>query len=79
MAKQEFRPGLYRHYKGGLYRALLLVHHHETEEALVVYVSLNPDHGKLRLRELDTPGKDSWLDEVEVDEMRVSRFMYVGP
>ncbi|MDT7922998.1 MAG: DUF1653 domain-containing protein [Thermus sp.] len=31
------RPGIYRHYKGGLYRVLFLARHSETEEAMVVY------------------------------------------
>jgi hypothetical protein len=33
-------PGLYRHYKGGLYQVLYLARHSETEEQLVVYRSL---------------------------------------
>lgn len=33
------RPGLYRHYKGGLYTVLCVGRHSETEEWLVTYRS----------------------------------------
>ncbi|MFT9207023.1 DUF1653 domain-containing protein [Acetobacter orientalis] len=33
------RPGLYRHYKGGLYTVLCVGRHSETEEWLVTYKS----------------------------------------
>lgn len=34
------QPGNYVHYKGGVYRVLFSAKHTETEEPLVVYVSL---------------------------------------
>jgi hypothetical protein len=61
-AVPTFRPGIYRHYKGGLYRALHLVEHHETGQKLVVYVSM--EKGSLHLREYDDPNADSWTDLV---------------
>lgn len=36
----ETRPGLYRHYKGGLYRVLGTVRHSETLEPLTLYQAL---------------------------------------
>jgi len=39
------RPGIYRHYKGGLYRVLFLARHSETEEAMVVYQALYGERG----------------------------------
>jgi hypothetical protein len=39
------RPGLYRHYKGGLYRVLLVARHSETEEEMVVYQDLYGEMG----------------------------------
>jgi len=36
-------PGLYRHYKGALYRVLDCVRHSETEEVLVLYRALYGD------------------------------------
>jgi hypothetical protein len=75
----EFRTGLYRHYKGDLYTALFVLTHHETGEKFVAYVSHNQASG-VRLRELNTPGKDSWLDNVKVGDALVPRFSYVlGP
>jgi hypothetical protein len=46
----DFKPGVYEHYKGGLYRALFLVEHHETRQPMVVYVSLL--HGTVNVRPL---------------------------
>lgn len=37
MTEPDFKPGLYRHFKGGTYEALRLVRHSETEEWLVLY------------------------------------------
>jgi len=41
MSELTIEPGLYRHYKGGLYEVLHLARHSETEEQLVVYRSLS--------------------------------------
>jgi hypothetical protein len=75
---EAFRPGLYRHYKGGLYTALALVLHHESKLPMVVYVS--HAYGAHRVRPLrGWPGDpDGWLDEVEVDGQRVPRFTFVS-
>ena len=35
----EFKPGKYRHYKGGRYEVIGMARHSETEEQLVVYRS----------------------------------------
>jgi hypothetical protein len=60
-----FKPGLYEHYKGGLYIALHLARHHDGQGYYVVYVCCK--HGTISVREWDTPGKKtaglmkSWL------------------
>jgi len=78
-------PGHYRHYKGGEYLALHLVHHHDTRELAVVYYC--PTHKTLNVREYNTKGADSWCDLVQVSDpmfednrpMDVPRFQYIGP
>ena len=37
--------GVYRHYKGNLYKALYVATHTETEEPLAVYQALYGEHG----------------------------------
>lgn len=39
--KPQIKPGLYRHYKGGLYEVLSIATHSESQEALVIYRSLS--------------------------------------
>lgn len=80
----DFKPGLYQHYTGDLYRALMLVNHHETREHMVVYVSLK--HGSSNVREYATEGKDSWTDVVNVGDsddpgeyQPVARFTFLRP
>ena len=41
----EPRPGLYRHYKGGMYQVLGLVRHSETLDILVLYQALYGTRG----------------------------------
>jgi hypothetical protein len=69
----EFRPGIYMHYKGGLYSAFGLIMHHETREPAVDYVSHTK--GNRQYRELRQPlpfglhpvdrNVDAWTDVVE--------------
>ncbi len=69
MERPEFKPGLYRHYKGGLYRALFLARNSEhREQEVVVYVSISEAHGgKVWVRPFCLPlleGDDCWCDVV---------------
>jgi len=62
----DFKPGLYKHYRGGLYSAICLVTHHETRHPMVLYVSHT--YGGMNVRPLRgwVGDGDGWLDEVEV-------------
>lgn len=86
---REFRFGLWRHYKGGVYHAITLVIHHETRRPMVLYESYT--YGGTNVRPLvGWPGDfDGWLDEIEIvraedtKEVRVFptrnfRFEFVG-
>jgi hypothetical protein len=85
-AVDGFRPGVYRHYKGGMYRALMLVKHHDTRFDMVVYLSY--DKHSINCRPLNgwamrgpnaCTDPDGWNDVVrdEAGNM-VRRFEYVG-
>ena len=39
------RPGLYRHYKGGMYQVIDTVRHSETLEPMTLYRALYGEHG----------------------------------
>ena len=41
----ELKPGLYRHFKGNLYRLLYVARHSETLEPMVVYQALYGEQG----------------------------------
>jgi hypothetical protein len=60
----NFQPGIYRHYKGGVYTAVGLVTHHETRKPMVLYFS--HDKGSYNARPLvGWEGDESgWTDEV---------------
>ncbi len=66
----EFQLGVYRHYKGGLYRATALVQHHTLRTWWVVYVSLS--HGSMNIRPLKTTvaEPDGWSDYISQDVSR---------
>lgn len=75
-----FKPGLYRHYKGGLYTALCLITHHHHRMPMVVYTCLK--YGGTNARPLvgwpEDP--DGWFDwkKDEVTGVAVTRFTYIG-
>lgn len=64
----SIQPGLYRHYKGGLYTVLHTARHSETEEWLVVYRS--EAHGSLWVRPLSM-----WIEQVD----GCPRFAFINP
>jgi hypothetical protein len=86
MNTEDFNLGIYEHYRGGRYTALMLVQHHDTRQPMVVYVS--HEKGSVNCRPLrgwyqengslciDT---DGWLDEISSNSYSGPRFRYVGP
>jgi hypothetical protein len=89
----NFKLGIYQHYKGGLYTALLIVQHHDTRRPMVVYVS--HEKGSINCRPLrgwhgsptgghivedpECHDPDGWLDEVELTEPGVGKTGERGP
>lgn len=72
---QVLTGALYRHYKGGRYKALLLGSLSEDQETIVViYLSLST--GRTWVRPLRKEGQDSWTDTVLwPDEVLRPRFI----
>ncbi len=83
--EEQFRPGVYRHYKGGLYLAISLGWMNEvTEPHLrgVVYISMTT--GEYHVRPYNSDKLDAWNDQVYVTRgentgLWTPRFQYVGP
>jgi hypothetical protein len=74
----KFEPGLYQHYKGGFYTALMLVTHHENRQPMVLYIS--HANGSTNVRPLFGWGGDpsSWASMVMLDETTsVPRFKFI--
>lgn len=67
-------PGIYRHFKGGMYRVLGVAKHSESLEDMVVYEALYENElGKLWVRPLSM-----FFEEVEVDGQKTSRFKRIS-
>ena len=64
----ELKPGLYRHFKGNLYRLLFVAKHSETLEPMVVYQALYGEGG------VWVRPASMWSEQVERDEYRGPRF-----
>ncbi|HEY7865408.1 MAG TPA: DUF1653 domain-containing protein [Psychromonas sp.] len=72
MMKKEIKPGKYRHYKGGLYMVEDIATHSENEEKMVVYRPLYGEQG-LWVRPFDM-----FMEEVEIEGRKQSRFVFIG-
>ena len=62
----ELKPGLYRHFKGNLYRLLYVAKHSETLEPMVVYQALYGEQG-------------IWVRPAHMWNEQVERPDYTGP
>jgi len=65
-------PGLYRHYKGGLYEVIDMVRHSETLEPMTLYRALYGARG------LWVRPAAMFAESVEIDGQRQPRFMRLG-
>lgn len=69
--EKKFIPGVYKHFKGDMYLALMLAKDSETEEDLVIYIPLYYKEGsdtKAWVRSLDDfLGKKELADGTVVD------------
>ncbi|MCH5320235.1 MAG: DUF1653 domain-containing protein [Eubacterium sp.] len=64
----EFKLGIYRHYKGNTYRVLHIAKHSEILEDMVIYQDINaPD--KIWARPASM-----WNDDIKIDGKTVKRF-----
>ena len=73
MAKEPIiRAGIYKHYKGGLYKVIGIAKDSETNEQLVVYRSAE-DGRQLWVRPLAM-----FKDKVKVGNKSLPRFEYTG-
>lgn len=67
----ELRPGIYRHFKGNLYRLEGVAKHSETLEPMVVYRALYGEGG------LWVRPAHMWTEQVDRDDYHGPRFQFV--
>lgn len=67
----ELKPGLYRHFKGNLYRLLYVAKHSETLEPMVVYQALYGEMG------IWVRPASMWNEWVDRDDYHGPRFYSV--
>ena len=68
----ELKPGLYRHFKGNLYRLLYVAKHSETLEPMVVYQALYGEMG------IWVRPAQMWNEWVDREDYQGPRFVYIG-
>ena len=67
----NIKPGVYRHFKGNLYRLLHIARHSESLEPMVVYQALYGEGG------IWVRPASMWNDTVERDGVSCKRFTYI--
>jgi cyclomaltodextrinase / maltogenic alpha-amylase / neopullulanase len=73
----DMKLGKYRHYKGRFYEVIGIAKHSETLEEMVVYRALyeSDEFGK---NALWVRPRSMFLEKINVDGKKVSRFTFVG-
>ena len=69
---QEIQPGLWKHFKGNLYRVMYVALHSETGEEMVVYQALYGQRG------MWVRPASMWLEHVERVGYSGPRFVRLG-
>ncbi|MBR7178946.1 MAG: DUF1653 domain-containing protein [Oscillospiraceae bacterium] len=64
----DLKPGLYRHFKGNLYRLLYVAKHSETLEPMVVYQALYGEQG------IWVRPASMWNEHIDRDDYHGPRF-----
>ena len=67
----EIKPGLYRHFKGNMYKVLYTARHSETMEEMVVYQALYGDMG------IWVRPRSMFCEEIVRDGKTIVRFEFV--
>ncbi len=67
----DIKPGIYRHFKGNMYRVVAMARHSETMEEMVVYQALYGEMG------LWVRPRSMFLETVERDGKVFPRFEFV--
>lgn len=67
----EIKPGLYRHFKGNMYKVLYTAKHSETMEDMVVYQALYGDMG------IWVRPRSMFCEEIVRDGKTIVRFEFV--
>jgi len=66
----HIKPGLYRHYKGNIYRVVAVAQHSETHERVVVYQKADGSEWWVRPH-------DMFVEYLVVDGIRTPRFTFL--
>ncbi len=70
---ETIKPGVYRHFKGNLYRVLFTAQHSETREEMVVYQALYGERGYW------VRPAAMWLEAVKRENYTGPRFTWIEP
>lgn len=70
----NIKPGIYRHFKGNMYRVIGMAKHSETLEEMVVYEALYEN----KLSKIWIRPASMFFEEVIRDGKKMKRFTYIG-